>query len=160
MPLSESILARLQYQHKTIDELIDGLSAEQLKTRANPDKWSAFENIVHLAAYQPIFIKRMHLMLDQSKPSFQRYVADNDPVFLEYQKKSLAELLKTISSDRLAILNLVKKVNEEQLNRTGRHKVYGLITLARWCDFFLLHEAHHLWTIFQLTSASRATAHK
>lgn len=157
MPLSESILTRLQYQHKTIDELIDGLSEEQLKTRVNPDKWSAFENIVHLAAYQPIFIKRIHLMLDENEPSFERYVADNDPVFLEYQKKPLTELLEIISSDRFTILNLEKKLNEEQLNKTGRHKAYGLIALARWFDVFLLHEAHHLWTIFQLTSATRAT---
>jgi hypothetical protein len=160
MPLSESILTRLQYQHKTIDELIDGLSEEQLKTRVNPDKWSSFENIVHLAAYQPIFIKRIHLMLNESEPLFERYVADNDPVFHEYQKKSLAELLETISSDRFTILSLVKKLNKEQLHRTGQHKIYGSITLARWFDFFLLHEAHHLWTIFQLTFATRATTHK
>lgn len=158
--LSESILTRLQYQHKTINELIDNLSEEQLKTRVNPDKWSAFENIVHLAAYQPIFIKRIHLMLDENEPLFERYVADNDPVFLQYKKKSLTELLETISIDRIIILNLVKKLNEEQLNRTGRHKAYGLIKLARWFDVFLLHEAHHLWTIFQITYATRAATHK
>ncbi|HSZ85863.1 MAG TPA: DinB family protein, partial [Puia sp.] len=152
MALSESILTRLQYQHKTIDELIDGLSEEQLETRVNPDKWSAFENIVHLAAYQPIFIQRINLMLTENEPLFERYVAENDPVFHEYQKKSLTELLETISSDRITILNVVKRLNEEQLKRTGKHKAYGSITLARWFDFFLLHEAHHLWTIFQLNS--------
>ena len=160
MLLSESILTRLQYQHKTIDELIDGLFEEELKTRANPEKWSAFENIVHLAAYQPIFIKRIHLMLDENEPLFERYVADNDPVFLQYKNKSLAELLETISIDRLIILDSAKKLNEEQLKRTGRHKAYGSITLARWFDVFLLHEAHHLWTIFQLTYATRAAKHK
>jgi hypothetical protein len=157
MPLSESILTRLQYQHKTIDELIEGLSEEELKTRVNPDKWSAFENIVHLAAYQPIFIKRIHLMLDENESLFERYVADNDPVFLQYKKNSLTGLLETISADRISILNVVKKLNEEQLKRTGRHKAYGSITLARWFDVFLLHEAHHLWTMFHLTYATRAT---
>jgi hypothetical protein len=159
MPLSESILTRLQYQHKTIDELIDGLSEGQLTTRVNPDKWSAFENIVHLSAYQPTFIQRINLILNENEPLFERYVADNDPVFHEYQKKSLTELLEIISSDRVTILDLVKKLNEEQVKRTGRHKAYGLITLTRWFDVFLLHEAHHLWTIFQLTYAMRA-AHK
>jgi hypothetical protein len=160
MPLSESILTRLQYQHKTIDELIYGLSEEELKIHVKPDKWSAFENIVHLAAYQPTFIQRVNLMLNENEPLFERYVADNDPVFNEYQKKSLAELLETISSDRIAILNLIKKLNEEQLMRSGRHKAYGSIMLARWFDVFLLHEAHHLWTIFQLTYAMRAEKHK
>jgi hypothetical protein len=159
MPLSESILTRLQYQHKTINDLIDGLSEEELKTRVDPDKWSSFENIVHLAAYQPIFIRRIHLMLDENEPLFERYVADNDPVFLQYKKNSMRELLETISIDRFIILDLIGQLNEENLKRTGRHKAYGPITLARWFDVFLLHEAHHLWTIFQLTYAMRA-AHK
>jgi hypothetical protein len=160
MPLSESILARLQYQHKTIDELIDGFSEEQLKNRVNPDKWSAFDNIVHLTAYQPVFRERINLMLKENQPSFERYVADNDPVFHEYQKRSLTQLLETVSSDRVTLLNSLKKLNEDQLNRTGKHKMYGFIRLARWCDFFLLHEAHHLWTIFQLTAAMRTATPK
>jgi hypothetical protein len=160
MPLSDSILARLQYQHKTIDELINDLSEEQLKHRINPDKWSAFENIVHLAAYQPIFIQRINLMLNENEPLFERYVADNDPVFLEYLKKSIAQLLNDISSNRFIILNTLKAFNEEELNRKGRHKTFGLITIASWADFFLLHEAHHLWTIFQLTCMLRVKAQK
>ena len=160
MPLSESILARLQYQYKTIDELISGLTEEQLKHRINPDKWSAFENIVHLAAYQPTFIKRLNLMLNENEPLFERYVAENDPVFYEYLKKSLSELLSDISTKRFAIIDLLKNLDEQQLNRNGQHPVYGLITVARWADFFLLHEAHHLWTIFQLTSMLRVKAQK
>ena len=71
MPLSDSILSRLQYQYKTIDELISDLSEEQIKQRINPDKWSTFENIVHLAAYQPTFIRRLNLMLNENEPLFE-----------------------------------------------------------------------------------------
>jgi len=160
MPLSDSILARLQYQHKTIDELISGLTEEQLKYRINPDKWSAFENMVHLAAYQPTFIQRLNLMLNENEPLFERYVAENDPVFYEYLKKSLTELIIDISTKRFAIINLLENSDDQQLNWKGRHMAYGLITVAGWSDFFLLHEAHHLWTIFQLTSMLRVNAQK
>jgi hypothetical protein len=160
MPLSPSILARLTFQHKTIDELITGLEQNQLSNRVNPDKWSAFENIVHLAAYQPTFIQRINLMLSEDEPLFERYVADNDPVFHESLKKPLLQLLNDIAADRQKILNLLEELNETQLKRGGRHKAYGLITLAVWCDFFLLHEAHHLWTIFQLTAALRVPTPK
>jgi DinB superfamily len=160
MPLSQSVLARFQYQHQTIDELIIGLNEEALKHRTKPDKWSAFENIVHLAAYQPVFIERVNLILKETEPLFERYVADNDPRFLQYLEKSLTELLKDISSDRQTIINTLNQANDQQLNRTGRHKAYGLITLAGWSDFFLLHEAHHLWTIFQLTYVERSITQK
>ena len=147
MPLSPSVLARLQYQHQTIDELIAGMNEEELKHRVNPDKWSVFENMVHLAAYQPVFIQRIHLILNEHEPLFERYVAENDPVFHQYLQKSLKGLSDDISSARLSIVNSLKQLNEQQLNRSGRHKAYGLIRLSEWADFFLLHEAHHLWTI-------------
>lgn len=71
MPLSSSVLSRLQYQHHTISELTKNFTEEQLRLRVNPDKWSAFENIVHLVAYQPIFIERIELMLKEENPSLE-----------------------------------------------------------------------------------------
>jgi hypothetical protein len=140
--------------------LIEGISEEQLRIPVKADKWSAFENIVHLAAYQPTFIKRVNLMLETNQPLFERYKAENDPVFHEYMNKSLSRLLSDIAEKRLTIVHVLEGLSEEKLNRTGNHQAYGLITIARWSDFFLLHEAHHLWTIFQLTSVLRAGATK
>jgi hypothetical protein len=151
MPLSASILARLQHQHETIAELIAGLPEEALKSPVNPGKWSAFENIVHLAAYQPTFIHRIKLMLEEDEPVFERYIAENDPLFHKYLEKNLAELIASIAADRELITSLLHQLDEKGLLRTGRHKAYGLISISAWADFFLLHEAHHLWTIFQLT---------
>src|SRR5579862_537856 len=156
MQLSESVAARLRHQHKTIDELIDGLNEEKLRLRINPAKWSAFENIVHLAAYQPTFLRRVDsILIDQDEPLFERYVAENDPFFDECRQKPLNKLLYMISSDRAELLRKLEALDGNQLSQRGRHQAYGSIPLYRWCDFFLLHEAHHLWTIFQLTSVLR-----
>jgi hypothetical protein len=38
------------------------------------------------------------------------------------------------------------------LNRTGEHPVFGKMNMIKWLHFFLLHEAHHLFTIFKLAS--------
>ena len=32
----------------------------------------------------------------------------------------------------------------------GHHPKYGALTLVEWTEFFLLHEAHHLFTLFKL----------
>jgi hypothetical protein len=158
MPLSASVLSRLQYQHQSITELISGLSEVQLARRINPAKWSALENIVHLAAYQPTFITRLTMMATENEPLFERYVAENDPVFHEYSKKSVVELLSDISEKRSFIYDNLTRFSEAQLALRGRHPVYGSIAIGRWADFFLLHEAHHLWTIFQLTSVLRVNS--
>jgi uncharacterized damage-inducible protein DinB len=151
MPLSNSILARLQYQHDTISELTEAFSEEQLKNRINPDKWSIFENMVHLCAYQPTFIKRIDLMLETDNPTFDRYVAENDSHFYECLRLSPKESISKISNERSIIIAKLQSLNKNQLARTGRHPKYGLFNISKWSEFFLLHEAHHLWTIMQLS---------
>jgi len=148
MPLSASILARLQYQHQTIHELIKGLPEETLRQRVNPEKWSAFENIAHLAAYQPVFIGRLERMKNEPSPEFERYIAEKDPFFPSYLEKPLSELLADIDKDRSVIFSGLTGMNEEMLGRTGLHPKYGLFTMGQWAEFFLLHESHHLYTLF------------
>jgi DinB superfamily len=155
MPLSSSVLARLKYQQETLNELIRGLSEEQLKEHINPGKWSAFENIVHLTSYEPVFLNRLQLIEHAETPLFERYVADNDPVFHAYMNHSLKELLDDYSTQRFLINNHITSLSETMLRREGIHPVYGRFTISQWADFFLLHEAHHLFTIFMLGAALR-----
>jgi hypothetical protein len=41
-------------------------------------------------------------------------------------------------------------MDETSLQRIGRHARYGRLTVVQWVEFFLLHEAHHLYTIFMI----------
>lgn len=149
--LSDSLVTRLKFQHNTISELISACREDRLKTRQDPTKWSAFEQVVHLVAYQPTFRRRLDEILKTSSPVFERYTADNDPLFHEYLLKPLNELLSILSEDRSAINDLILSLTDEQLELTGRHQKYGLLTVTGWTEFFLLHEAHHLFAIFMLT---------
>jgi hypothetical protein len=155
MPLSDSILTRLQFQHETISELIAGLTEQRLKQRVNPEKWSAFENIAHLAAYQPVFYVRLERIVSENDPVFERYTADQDPSFSACLEKPLTGLIGAIVRDRLAITAKLKEMNETVLQRTGIHPKFGRLTMAQWAEFFLLHEAHHLFTLFQLVQVLR-----
>ena len=155
MPPSLSIQSRLKHQHETLTELIKGLSEAQLKERINPGKWSAFEQITHLAAYQPTYLQRMQLIAHKDNPLFERYVADNDPHFQECMAWSLKELLEDFSTKRFIINNHMMQLSETILRREGVHPLYGRFTINQWTDFFLLHEAHHLFAIFMLSAALR-----
>jgi len=124
---------------------------KQLKERVNPDKWSVFENIVHLAAYQPAFIQRIGAMLNNQNPQFAAYKAENDPLFYVYLEKSTQELAEDIKKNRLVITGMLEAAGDEQLRYWGEHAKYGRLSMADWVEFFLLHEAHHLFTGFMLT---------
>lgn len=155
MALSVATTTRLQFQHESIQELIAGLSEKELKQRIQPDKWSAFEQIVHLTAYQPLFLERLYKIVQEDRPAFDRYVADQDELFHEALQKPLTVLLEELSAQRLIICRYITSMPEELLQRTARHAKYGLLTIPEWTGFFLLHEAHHLYHLFMLTRELR-----
>jgi len=154
--LSPSILTRLQHQYEALAELTAGLTEQQLKQRINPDKWSAFENIAHLAAYQPMSLARLERIAAEDSPSFERYVAEKDPLFPQYLDHSLETLMNLIPARAQTITAHITALDGADLLRTGLHPRYGKLTVLQWTQFYLLHEAHHLFTIFMLTQDLRA----
>ena len=153
--LSPSALTRLQYQHTTVRELIAGLTEEQLKRTIEPGKWSVFDNIAHLTCYQPMFLLRLERIQTEDAPAFDRYVADSDPLFSDYRDQSLSALLSGMEAGRAVIFSKLQGMGEDDLKRIAHHPRYGTLDVAQWTEFFLLHEAHHLYTIFMLVPALR-----
>ena len=155
MPLSTSALVRLRHQHETIRELVGDLSEQQLRRTVNAGKWSAFDNIAHLACYQGVFLVRLERIQMETSPAFDAYVADTDPNFSSYQHGSLQHSLHSIDSRRAVLLNKLEGMSEVELQRTASHPRHGLLDTAHWTEFFLLHEAHHLYTLFSLIQGLR-----
>ena len=82
-------------------------------------------------------------------------MADSDPEYSTAVQRSLGRLLSTIRSDRQTMITLLEGMDDTGLQRTGQHARYGLFPQAQWVEFFLLHEAHHLYTIFMLVQEMR-----
>ena len=141
---------RLQYQHKSLMEIIDGLSDEMIRRQVIPGKWSIFEIIVHLQTYQHVFCDRIKKMKDENNPAFPRYAADADPLFLENCGKTTREIMGDLITTRKEMSTGRLAIKEDDLERTGTHPIFGTMTITQWLNFFLLHEAHHLFTIFKL----------
>ena len=150
MHLSTSISTRLHHQHETLQDIVRGLTADRLKEHPNPGKWSPFENIAHLAAYQPVFLDRIRRIRKEDSPVFERYVAEKDPFFPGFLDKTPEQLIQAINSRGAEIAIQLAGWDETALQRTGRHPKYGLLSMTQWTEFYLLHEAHHLFSIFMM----------
>lgn len=155
MQMSSSLSTRLQYQHKCLVDIIDGLSDEQIRRQIIAGKWSIFENIVHLQTYQHVFVLRVREMLEKENPSFDRYTADGDPEFLDNCHKTTREIMGDMITVRKQMAAEMISFPGTDLIRTGTHPVFGKMTVLQWLNFFLLHEAHHLLTMFKLAAEIR-----
>jgi hypothetical protein len=150
MNIPVSISDRLNTQHLTLPTIIAGLGNEHILRNPLPGKWSIKDNIAHLSKYQLVFIDRINTILTSDKPVFEAYRAENDIEFKEWSQKNLNQLLEELNTDRKTLTDLVTNLTGNDLRKVGVHSKFGNLPVLDWTEFFLLHEAHHLFTIFRL----------
>jgi uncharacterized damage-inducible protein DinB len=155
MQLSQATLSRLKHQHLSLNGLLEGLGPEQVMAPGPENKWSIHQQLAHLASYQPVFKSRLQIILETFNASFDRYSADADPEFILAQSFGLSELQERLNRDRADLYLYLTGMNSSELVRKGRHPVYGNLNVSQWTEFFLLHEAHHLFAIFRLANILR-----
>ncbi len=145
-----SISERLKTQHLSLPSGILHLEAFKLINKPKPDKWSIRDNMAHLARYQKIFNERIDKILTTDTPLFEAYKAENDIQFEKWMQKSPESLLIEINSDRFGLIQKLEGLTESDLQKGGIHSSFGRLNILDWTEFFLLHEAHHFFTIFKL----------
>lgn len=150
MILYQSLIDRLKNQHEAIAYIIANTGNTRLNYHSSPTKWSIRDNIAHLAKYQLVFIERINNILKNETPVFERYTAEEDPEFENWRMLEITDLNKSLKKERKFIYKLITNLSDQELKRSGFHKKFGKMAIIQWTEFFLLHEAHHIFTIFQI----------
>ena len=89
----------------------------------------------------------------------QYFIIDFDSTFTQVEAlDELARISLRKHPDREKIYNLIHHLPPDKLDRIGIHPKFGKLTISEWTEFFLLHEAHHLYAIFQLAHSAKTTA--
>lgn len=148
--MNHLLLQKLKNQHREIELLLDGITPSLIQQRPLADKWSMQEHLAHLGRYQEVFLQRLLLILSKETPKLGRYRAENDPLFEPWRILELDEILTNIELSRQDLIAFFAKLSPEEWNRSGIHPVLGALSLIDWLQFFLLHENHHLYTLFKL----------
>lgn len=151
MELYTSVKDRLFSQHLAIKELIQSFDEEFINRRLETGKWSIQENLVHIVSYHQVFLMRVDKIINSDNPYFERYRADNDTNFSKLQKLSSKELLILLEEEREKVTDLIFTLNKNELQKSGTHQKFGEMNVVEWIEFFLLHETHHIYTIFKLS---------
>jgi uncharacterized damage-inducible protein DinB len=151
--MNQSIASRLQRCETQLRDFLDqamrGVSVETISNPRIAGKWSALENLAHLARYQEIFLERVEKILSQRAPAFPLYRAEQDPAWEACRSLGYKEVLAKMTASREKILAKLKSLPAEDYERTGIHPRFGEMTLALWVEFFLAHEGHHLYAVLQ-----------
>ncbi|HEV8491090.1 MAG TPA: DinB family protein [Candidatus Angelobacter sp.] len=152
--MANSNSSRLQRCETQLQDFLDAalqdVPLETLSASAVPGKWSAHEQLAHLARYHQIFLQRIDRILAEEAPEFPRYRAEDDPEWPAWTNLPTPQLLVRISSMRAKLMARLRSLSKEDFERTGVHSKFGALSLSLWLEFFLVHEAHHLYVVLQL----------
>ncbi len=141
----QSVLIRLQTQLDSLPLVIGDAKDEKLKTRPASGKWSAQENLAHLVQHCRVTVGRIERILAEDRPLLGSYKAENDPEWPAVSALCKDEILSRLTAVRAELNDLAAHLSPEQAQRTGLHPAFGEMSVLEWLDFFLLHEAHHLY---------------
>lgn len=147
---------RLAAQLESLSHTLKGLAEADLKREPGEGKWSIHQQIAHLARQHEVMLRRIDRIRTEASPSLDRYSAESDPEWPSMAARSSNGVLAILYSLRRDLVGIVDSLSPGEWARVGVHPVLGPMNLVEWLDFFLLHEAHHLYTIRLLAGSSRA----
>lgn len=145
--LNELTTVRLRDQLSSLDVFVASKTTEEWNRKPPSGKWSARENLAHLCRYHEVFLERINRILQEDRPEFGRYRAEEDELWPSWSPLAVDLLLARIRQLRQEVRSKIGSLSREQLVRTGIHPVLGEMDVRLWLEFFLLHEAHHLYAI-------------
>jgi uncharacterized damage-inducible protein DinB len=155
-PSNSSRLRRCETQLRDfLHEALRGVPVEAILQPPASGKWSANENLAHLARYHEVFLERIDRILKENAPAFLRYRAEEDPKWEAWRGLAYKEVAGELATLREKLIARLKAVSDTDYQRTGIHSKFGEMSLALWLEFFLVHEAHHLYAVLQLVKGSK-----
>lgn len=150
MDAPQTTVTRLRTQLDCLPILLAGVPEAALDYRPSAGKWSARENLAHLARYQQMFFSRVQRIRSEDCPILPRYRAEEDAEWQEWMLLPMAGIMTSLRSLRAQLVSEVDQLATSEFSRVGIHPKFGAMTLGQWLEFFLLHEAHHLLSVMQL----------
>ena len=155
MAIAASTRIRLERQLDALPVILDEANARFAEIAPGDGGWSATENVAHLARHAHVFLERLDRLLREDRPDLGTYRPELDTEWPSWRSLPLGEALRRLRSARALLIVWVDKLTDEQARPVGVHPVLGALDAGRWLEFFLLHEAHHLYSAMRRLGQAR-----
>jgi len=151
----EEAIEKIRRLPQQVEELITGLSPQELTAQPLPNEWTVAQNVHHIADSHINSYVRCKLMATEDNPTLKPY---DEGAWALLSDGSNAEL-----SDSLALLKALharwvifwENLPEDAWQRTGQHPESGAVTLARQLELYVEHGEAHLDQIRRTLAASK-----
>jgi hypothetical protein len=133
----------------TLDALLRGLPESWTRANEGDGTWSAFDVVGHLIhGEETDWLPRVRIVLEQGESrTFDTF--NREAQFESSAPHSLEERLDRFAELRRESLTHVTslKLTAADLDRTGRHPVFGVVTLRQLLATWVAHDLDHLMQV-------------
>ena len=150
MTAAAELAGRLDAQFSSWPAVLGDAPSSRLDRAPAPGKWCAREHLAHVTRMHGVCAARVRVILARESPLLPPYRAEKDPTWSQWRAMTVPELLGTAAGRRAGLIEAVRSLSDADLARIGVHANLGPLALSEWIEFFVVHEAHHLYAIFKL----------
>ena len=138
---------------RRLEELMSGLTTDQLLTAEAPGKWCMAEVAQHLADAELVWGFRLRMTLAENRPRLVGYDQDAWAARLGYKQAIPAESVLVFKTLREANLRLLHAAEAADLNRVAVHDERGEESIRHMIDLYAGHDIVHLRQLERIRAA-------
>ena len=130
--------------------MLSNLPASAWTESPHPEEWSLVEIISHLRDVEiEVNLPRIQTFLHEENPFITADDTDMWVAERAYAKEDGETALRGYVNARLETLKVLKKLNDDDWQRAGRHAIFGPITVQEQLGFMVEHDRVHLRQIYK-----------
>ncbi|MEM7513591.1 MAG: DinB family protein [Bacteroidota bacterium] len=142
--LLPTILERLDGTAIRLSSKLKGID-EKIFTAKPAEKWSIKEEVGHLWDLEPLWLARMHDILEGREDLTVADLTNRKTHEAGHNERDILSLIKDFQEERQKLVTLLRTVTEADAGKSAKHPRLGTpMTLMDLAYFVAEHDDHHL----------------
>ena len=138
------VTAYLREVPDLIDEILQGLSDDELRRRPSPDEWSILEVCCHLRDSAEEEGLRVRRLVEEDGPTLEPYDQEARAIERDYRGEDLGRLRTGLRAFWGGLAYQLEGLSDQQWERGGTHPEIGAISVRSRAELEVEHAREHL----------------
>ena len=139
----DELLQKLESHRRELMHQVEEMTAEEASRRPSEGEWSAKEQLVHLAAFERLWLEWTMKVRDEPGSEVGP-PPPNPPAHPKAEIHSVADLLQELASARADTLAAIEGFTDSELNRRGKHLLFGEMSVLQMLRSLYRHDRMHM----------------
>jgi uncharacterized damage-inducible protein DinB len=136
------LLQKLASHRQELVHQVQEMTEEEAGRRPTEGEWSAKEQLVHLAAFERLWLEWATKVRDEPGSEVGP-PAPNPPGYPEAETRSVGGLLQELASARSDTLAAIQGLTDDELKRRGKHRLFGEMSVLQMLRSLYRHDRMH-----------------